>query len=178
MQVQHQSATQLVNTMDSFNICYRLIHELSLLICLNQDLCRLAVLFLASYPAGEVKIKGVCAAESVCALSLSFVLSLSLRRPSASAYTASEQARTCVQATTREAPATTEGSVHSRIPLLNRFLPAPRTSFPPCKIRAPLLRFSVLQSDEGHSVLRADDSPLPPRSARRALCPAAESVRR
>ena len=100
----------------------RFINELSLLIYLNQDLSRLAVLFLASYPAGEVKIKGVCAAESVCALSLS---PSSLRRSSASAYTASEQARTCVQATTREAPATTEGSVHSRIPLWNRFLPAP-----------------------------------------------------
>ena len=173
MQVQPQSATQLVNTMDSFNICYRLIHELSLLICLNQDLCRLAVLFLASYPAGEVKIKGVCAAESVCALSL---LRPCGGRPRPRTPRASRRVRACRPQRARRPPP--PRAVYTReyrsgidsFPL--------QTSFPPCEIRAPLLRFSVLQSDEGHSVLRADDSPLPPRSARRALCPAAESVRR
>ena len=168
MQVQPQSATQLVNTMDSFNICYRLIHELSLLICLNQDLCRLAVLFLASYPAGEVKIKGVCAAESVCALSLFLSLSpSSLRRPSASAYTASEQARTCVQATTREAPATTEGSVHSRIPLWNRFLPAPDFI---STVRNSSSSASVFRLAERRGTLRSPSRRLPSPSSVGAPC--------
>ena len=158
MQAQPQSATQLVNTMDSFNICYRLIHELSLLICLNQDLCRLAVLFLASYPAGEVKIKGVCAAESVCALSLSLLRPCG-GRPRPRTPRASRRVRACrPQRARRPRPLPPRG-VYTReyrsgidsFPL--------QTSFPPCEIRAPLLRFSVLQSGEGHSVPGAADSP-------------------